>query len=70
MEPDETTRTKLTRSTTDKRVWGVAGGLARSLGVDSTIVRVAFVIAVLFGIGIVAYLALGAFLPTEDGEPA
>src|SRR3954453_13800525 len=71
MEPDETPRTKLTRSTTDKYVWGVAGGLGRAFGIDPTIFRVALAVSMLFGgIGIVAYLALGAFLPTEDGEPA
>jgi phage shock protein PspC (stress-responsive transcriptional regulator) len=65
------TGTKLTRSTTDKYVWGVAGGLGRSFGIDPTIVRVAFGVSVLFGgIGIVAYLALAAFLATDDGRPA
>src|SRR3954452_16773409 len=65
------TGTKLTRSTTDKYVWGVAGGLGRSFGIDPTIFRVAFGVSVLFGgIGIVAYLALGAFLATDDGRPA
>jgi phage shock protein PspC (stress-responsive transcriptional regulator) len=65
------TGTKLTRSTTDKYVWGVAGGLGRSFGIDPTIFRVAFAVSMLFGgIGIVAYVALGAFLATDDGEPA
>jgi phage shock protein PspC (stress-responsive transcriptional regulator) len=65
------TGTKLTRSTTDKYVWGVAGGLGRAFGIDPTIFRVAFAVSMLFGgIGIVAYLALGAFVPTDDGEPA
>src|SRR3954464_2119707 len=65
------TGTKLTRSTTDKYVWGVAGGLGRSFGIDPTIFRVAFAVSVLFGgIGTVAYLALAAFLATDDGRPA
>jgi phage shock protein PspC (stress-responsive transcriptional regulator) len=62
---------RLTRSTSDKYVAGVAGGLGRYFGVDATLFRVAFGVTVLFGgIGIVAYLALIAFLPTDDGEPA
>src|SRR3954470_7727115 len=70
MEPDDSQR-KLTRSTTDKYVWGVAGGLGRQFGVDPMLFRVAFIVSVVFGgIGIAAYLALGAFLPREDGEPA
>src|SRR4051812_14474527 len=70
MEPDDTPR-KLTRSTTDKYVSGVAGGLGRFFNVDPTLFRVAFGVSVLFGgIGFVAYVALIAFLPTDDGEPA
>lgn len=62
---------KLSRSTSDKYVWGIAGGLGRQFGVDPLIFRVAFMVSVVFGgIGIAAYLALGAFLPREDGEPA
>src|SRR4051812_32046959 len=70
MEPDDSPR-KLTRSTTDKYVWGVAGGLGRHFGVDPMLFRVAFMVSVVFGgIGIAAYLALGAFLPRDNGEPA
>src|SRR3954452_5039542 len=70
MEPDESPRT-LTRSTTDKYVWGVAGGIGRQFGIDPMLVRVAFMVSVVFGgIGIAAYLALGAFLPRDDGTPA
>ena len=70
MEPDESPR-KLSRSSTDKYVWGVAGGLGRQFGIDPMLVRVAFMVSVVFGgIGIAAYLALGAFLPRDDGTPA
>lgn len=62
---------KLTLSTTDKHVWGVAGGLGRFFGVDPMLFRVAFGVSVVFGgIGIVAYLAFAAFLAREDGQPA
>jgi phage shock protein PspC (stress-responsive transcriptional regulator) len=70
MAPDDTQR-KLTRSSTDKYVSGVAGGLGRYFGVDPTLFRVAFGVSMLFGgVGIVAYLALIAFVPSDDGEPA
>ena len=70
MEPDDSPR-KLSRSTTDKYVWGVAGGLGRQFGIDPMLFRVAFMVSVVFGgIGIAAYLALGAFLPRDDGQPA
>jgi phage shock protein PspC (stress-responsive transcriptional regulator) len=70
MEPDASSR-KLTRSTTDKYVWGVAGGIGRHFGIDPMLVRIAFMVSVVFGgIGVAGYLALGAFLPRDDGEPA
>ncbi len=70
MEPDDSPR-KLSRSTTDKYVWGVAGGLGRQFGIDPMLFRVAFMVSVVFGgIGVAAYLALGAFLPRDDGDPA
>src|SRR3954463_6537957 len=70
MEPDDSPR-KLSRSTTDKYVWGVAGGLGRQFGIEPMLVRVAFMVSVVFGgIGIAAYLAMGAFLPRDDGTPA
>jgi phage shock protein PspC (stress-responsive transcriptional regulator) len=62
---------RLTRSTTDKYVGGVSGGLGRYLGLDPTLFRVAFGVSVVFGgIGILAYVALWLFLPTDDGEPS
>src|ERR1700754_4344183 len=61
----------LTRSTTDKHLGGVAGGLGRYFGVDPVIFRVAFGVATLVsGLGILAYLALVAILPKDDGEAA
>lgn len=62
---------RLTRSTTDKHVAGVAGGLGHYFGVDPIVFRVAFGAAALVsGIGLVAYIALVAFLPSDDGDPA
>ncbi len=70
MEPVAPER-KLTLSTTDKYVGGVAGGLGRYFGVDAMLFRVAFGVSVVFGgIGIVAYLAFAAFLAADNGKPA
>jgi phage shock protein PspC (stress-responsive transcriptional regulator) len=61
---------KLTRSSTDRWLGGVAGGLGRHLGIDPIIVRVVFVLLCFFGgAGILAYLALLAFVPSDDGKP-
>jgi phage shock protein PspC (stress-responsive transcriptional regulator) len=62
---------KLTRSTSDRHVAGVAGGLGRYFGLDPVLFRIAFAISVFFGgIGVLAYIALLAFLPSDDGSPS
>ncbi len=59
------------RRTSDRRVAGVAGGLAEQFGLDATLVRVAFVVLAFFGgAGLAAYV-VGAFvIPDEEGAPA
>ena len=60
---------RLRRSSTDRVVVGVAGGLGRYFGVDPVLFRIGFVISLFFGgLGILAYLLLALFVPT-DGEP-
>ncbi len=60
---------RLRRSSSDRVLVGVAGGLGRYFGVDPVIFRIGFGISVLFGgIGALVYLLLAAFVPT-DGEP-
>jgi phage shock protein C len=54
---------QLTRSVTDRKIAGVAGGMAAHLGWDPTLVRVAWVIAGLMGWGILAYVILALVLP-------
>lgn len=62
--------TPLVRSASDKFIGGVCGGLARSLGLDSGIVRVITVLLAIFTqVGWVAYLVLWAVLPLEQGGP-
>jgi phage shock protein PspC (stress-responsive transcriptional regulator) len=60
---------RLTRSTSDKVLGGVAGGLAEHLSLDPAVVRVAFAVSTLFGgAGVVAYVVLWAFAPADvDG---
>ena len=57
----------LTRSTTDKKLAGVSGGLGAYLGVDPVLIRVAFVVTTLAsGIGLLAYLGLLLLVPADD----
>jgi phage shock protein PspC (stress-responsive transcriptional regulator) len=62
---------KLTRSRQDSVIGGVAGGLGRYFGIDPILFRIGFA-ALTFagGIGVVAYLALLAFVPPDGPEPA
>jgi phage shock protein C len=54
----------LTRSESNRVIAGVAGGIAQRLGVNPTLVRLAWVVSVLFGgFGILAYLVLWVVLP-------
>jgi len=60
---------KLYRSTTDKMIGGVAGGLAEYFGIDSTLVRVLFIVIVfLGGGGIIAYIILWIVVPQKPYE--
>jgi phage shock protein PspC (stress-responsive transcriptional regulator) len=60
---------RLLRSSQDRMIAGVAGGLGRYFDIDPVIVRIAFAVSVLFGgLGIVAYIALALFVPS-DGSP-
>jgi phage shock protein PspC (stress-responsive transcriptional regulator) len=59
----------LTRSTEDKMVAGVAGGLGEYFGVDPVLFRVGFVAATLLsGVGALAYLALVLFVKTDETD--
>lgn len=61
---------KIYRSTSDRIVFGVCGGLAEYFSIDPILVRVAFVVLSLAsGIGIFAYLLLAIFLKNDDGSP-
>lgn len=58
---------KLFKSTRDKKLFGVCGGIADYLGVDATLIRILFVVFFLVGSGTPAlvYLALGLILDKE-----
>ena len=58
---------RLRRSATDRKVAGVAGGLARHLDVDPLILRVAFVVLSFFGgAGLILYGACWLLVPDEE----
>ena len=61
---------KLTRSSTDKQVGGVCGGLARYFGIDTTVTRVGFIVTTLFtgGAAALAYLAMLVVMPSDKQD--
>lgn len=62
---------RLRRTTGDRKVAGVAGGLARHLDIDPLILRVGFVVLAFFGgAGLILYAAGWALVPEEDREQA
>lgn len=61
---------RLMRSSTDKKIAGVCGGLAEYFDLDATIIRVVWLLAVLFaGTGILVYVILWIVVPLAP-EPA
>lgn len=61
------TQKRLYRSAVDRKICGVCGGLADYFGLDSTLVRLAFVaLAVLgFSTGIILYILAAIVMPDE-----
>lgn len=60
---------RLRRSRTDRKISGVAGGIARHLDVDPLLVRVAFVILTFFGGGgILLYGVAWVLVPEDETE--
>lgn len=60
---------RVTRSSTDRMIAGVAGGLAEYFGIDPIIMRILFVVLAIFGGGgIILYLICWILMP-EDATP-
>jgi phage shock protein C len=58
---------KLYRSSRDRKIFGVCGGLAEYLGVDATLLRILLVIVAVFSAGsiIFVYIIAGFVIPKE-----
>ena len=58
---------KLCKSSTDRKVAGVCGGLAEYFGVDSTLVRIIVTMLVLCaGSGLLAYIIAAVVMPEPE----
>lgn len=65
---------QLTRSTDQKWIAGVCGGIAEYTGVDANLIRLVAVVLTVVGVGtvLVVYLVAWFLMPTDDfsGPPA
>jgi phage shock protein PspC (stress-responsive transcriptional regulator) len=59
----ETSSKKLFRDPRDKKLGGVASGMAYFFGLDVAVIRLLFLIAAFFGFGIIAYIVLWIIVP-------
>ena len=58
---------RLTRSKTDRKILGVCGGIAEYFDIDSTLVRVGWILMTLFhGLGVLAYLICALAMPERS----
>ena len=65
------TEKRLQRSTDDRWIGGVCGGLADYTGVDAGLIRLIVTIATILGFGslILAYIAAWLIMPKADPRP-
>ncbi len=61
---------RIYRSTHDKKLGGVCGGLAEYFDIDPTWVRLGtVVVSLIYGTGIIAYLIAWIIIPQNHGGP-
>lgn len=60
---------KLYKSSTDKKLCGVCGGIAKYFNIDPTIVRLgaAVLTVISVGTGLIAYIVAAIVMPDEPG---
>ncbi len=58
---------KLYRSENDRKIAGVCGGVAEYFKIDSSFVRIAFALGIIFcGFGLLLYLLMWFIIPTRS----
>jgi Putative stress-responsive transcriptional regulator len=59
---------RLYRSTIDRKIAGVCGGVGEYFGIDPVIVRVIFAVLLFTGLGVIAYLIMWILVPKKADE--
>lgn len=67
---NNSSRKRLYRSRTNRKVAGVCGGLGDYFNVDPTIMRLIYIMVILFsvGLGILAYIVMWVVMPEEPAH--
>ena len=61
---------RLAKSSSNRVILGVCGGLAEFFGIDVTLVRIAWILFTFFGgSGIIAYIICAIIMPSASAEP-
>jgi phage shock protein PspC (stress-responsive transcriptional regulator) len=69
--PEPPVSRRFTRSSEDRVIAGVAGGLGRYMGVDPVVIRIILVVLMFFGgAGFIAYAAAWLFVPSDKNPNA
>ena len=69
--PSDPAPRRLTRTSRDRMIGGVCGGIGRYFGIDPTLIRIGFVgLALLGGAGLIVYVAALLLVPLDDDTPA
>ncbi|MGF1503534.1 MAG: PspC domain-containing protein [Anaerolineae bacterium] len=67
-QPERSIQEKLTRSTSDRWIAGVAGGMADYFGLDPTVMRIIFIVLGLITTGfpvLIAYIIMWVVIPED-----
>ncbi|NDJ36200.1 MAG: PspC domain-containing protein [Chloroflexi bacterium] len=67
-QPERSIQKKLTRSTSDRWIAGVAGGMADYFGLDPTVMRIIFIVLGLITTGfpvLIAYIIMWVVIPED-----
>lgn len=69
LPPEPPVQKRLTRSSGDRVIAGVGGGLGKYIGIDPVVVRLVFIVTAFFGgAGVIAYAAAWLLVPSDaDG---
>lgn len=59
---------KLYRSSTNRMICGVCGGIGEYLGVDATLVRLIWAIVACSGTGLLTYILAAVIIPENPGS--